>query len=167
MSVVAHICLVGFQEDIQQFIPQGEICLKLKGLVTLLTIIHSDNVQHSVKHKLDFDELKSVSKKTILEIKFLCDFSIVTFDIRIFYICEKSLYQNFDLNSLYYIIIFIVFISQRKGKFSYINFTSNAQHNFKCNIFVCKAIFQCKYFFNANNFFNEIKVSMKNVFQCK
>ncbi len=106
-------------------------------------------------------------RKTILEIKFLRDFSIVTFDIRIFYICGKSLYQNFDLNSLYYIIIFIVFISQRKGKFSYINFTSNAQHNFKCNIFVCKTIFQCKYFFNANNFFNKIKVSMKNVFQCK
>jgi hypothetical protein len=36
--------LVGFQEDIQQFIPQGEISLKFKGLVTLLAIIHSDNV---------------------------------------------------------------------------------------------------------------------------
>jgi len=53
--------LVGFQEDIQQFIPQGEIGLKLKGLVTLLAIIHSDNVQHSVKRKLDFDDLKSIS----------------------------------------------------------------------------------------------------------
>jgi len=35
---------VGFQEDIQQFIAQGETSLKYKGSVALLVIIHSDNV---------------------------------------------------------------------------------------------------------------------------
>jgi hypothetical protein len=35
---------VGFQEEIQQFIPQGETNWKCKGLVTPLVIIYSDNV---------------------------------------------------------------------------------------------------------------------------
>ncbi len=35
---------VGFQEDIQQFIPQVRTSLKSKGLVVLLTIIPTDNV---------------------------------------------------------------------------------------------------------------------------
>jgi hypothetical protein len=55
--------LIGFQENIQQFIPQGETNLKCEGLIVPLAIIHSDNVQCSVKHKLDFDESKSISKQ--------------------------------------------------------------------------------------------------------
>jgi hypothetical protein len=47
-----------------------------------------------------------------------------------------------------------------KGKFSYIDFTSSAQHNFKCNIFLCEVVFQCKEFLNVNNFFNESSFSM-------
>jgi hypothetical protein len=35
---------VGFQEDIQQFIPQAKISLKGKSLVVLLAIILSNNV---------------------------------------------------------------------------------------------------------------------------
>jgi hypothetical protein len=37
--------------------------LKGEGLVTALAIIPNDNVQHSVKHKLDFDESKSIFKQ--------------------------------------------------------------------------------------------------------
>jgi hypothetical protein len=37
--------------------------LKGKGLVVPLVIIPRDNVQRSVKHKLDFDESKSISKQ--------------------------------------------------------------------------------------------------------
>jgi hypothetical protein len=51
-----------FQEDIQQFISQVETNLHVKGLVASLAISFSDDVQHNVKYKLDFDELKSVSK---------------------------------------------------------------------------------------------------------
>jgi hypothetical protein len=54
--------LVGFQE-IQHFYPQAKTSLKGKGLVALSVIIPSDNVQHSVKHKLDFDESKSNFKQ--------------------------------------------------------------------------------------------------------
>jgi hypothetical protein len=36
--------VVGFQEDIQQFIPQGETNLEREGLVVRLPIIHIDNV---------------------------------------------------------------------------------------------------------------------------
>jgi len=43
--------LVGFQKDIQQFIPQVEISLKDEGLVAPLAIIPIDNVQRSLKHK--------------------------------------------------------------------------------------------------------------------
>jgi hypothetical protein len=53
---------VGFQEDIEQFIPQEETSLKCKGLITPLGIIHSDNVQHSVKHKLDFTAIFWIAK---------------------------------------------------------------------------------------------------------
>jgi hypothetical protein len=55
--------LVGFKENIQQFIPQAKIGLKDESLVAPSTIIPSDNVQHSVKHKLDFDELESNFKQ--------------------------------------------------------------------------------------------------------
>jgi hypothetical protein len=54
---------VGFLEDIQQFIPQVKIGLKGEGLVVPLTTIPIDKVQHIVKHKLDFDESKSISKQ--------------------------------------------------------------------------------------------------------
>jgi hypothetical protein len=37
--------------------------LKDEGLVVPSTSIASDNVQHIVKHKLDFDESKSISKQ--------------------------------------------------------------------------------------------------------
>jgi hypothetical protein len=55
--------LIGFQEDIQQFIPQVKIGLKGKTFVTPLTIIPNDNVQWNVKCKLDFVESKSISKQ--------------------------------------------------------------------------------------------------------
>jgi flagellar biosynthesis/type III secretory pathway M-ring protein FliF/YscJ len=55
--------LVGFQEDIEQFISQVETSLKGKTFVTLSTIISNDNVQWSVKFKLDFVESKSTSKQ--------------------------------------------------------------------------------------------------------
>jgi len=100
--------LVGFQKDIQQFISQGETNLKCKGLIALLAIIHSDNVQYNVKRTLDFDESKSISKN-LLKINFLYGLSIVIFSIQIFDICGNFLYQNFGLNSMHYIIIFIVF----------------------------------------------------------
>jgi hypothetical protein len=48
----------GFQKDIQQFIPKVEIFLSVEGLVAPLAIISSDDVQHNVKCKLHFDELK-------------------------------------------------------------------------------------------------------------
>ncbi len=40
-----------------------ETNLKGDGLITPLTIILNDNVQHSVKNKFDFDESKSISKQ--------------------------------------------------------------------------------------------------------
>ncbi len=46
--------LAGFQENIQQFIPQVETSLKGKALFTPSIIIPNDNVQQSVKRKLDF-----------------------------------------------------------------------------------------------------------------
>ncbi len=55
--------LIGFQKDIQQFIPQRETSLKCKGLVVPLVIIHSDSVQRNVKQNLDFDELKSIFRQ--------------------------------------------------------------------------------------------------------
>jgi len=42
--------LVGFQEDIQQFISQAKTSLKGKTFITLSTIIPNDNVQWNVKH---------------------------------------------------------------------------------------------------------------------
>jgi hypothetical protein len=51
---------VGFQENIQQFIPQMKTSLKSKGLVVLLAIIFNDNVYCRVKRKLDFDESKLI-----------------------------------------------------------------------------------------------------------
>jgi hypothetical protein len=59
--------LVGFEEDIKQFIPQVETSLKVECLFVPSTIIPSDNVQHSVKHKLDFDESKSIPNETFLK----------------------------------------------------------------------------------------------------
>jgi hypothetical protein len=47
--------LVGFQENIQQFIPQMETNLKGEGLITPLVIIPTNNVQHNVKRKFDFN----------------------------------------------------------------------------------------------------------------
>jgi hypothetical protein len=43
--------LIGFQKDIQQFIPQMETNLKDEGLIAPLAIKPIDNVQCSVKHK--------------------------------------------------------------------------------------------------------------------
>jgi hypothetical protein len=54
---------VGFQEDIQQFIPQMKTSLKSKGLVVPLAIIHSDSFYCHVKRKLDFDESKLIYKQ--------------------------------------------------------------------------------------------------------
>jgi hypothetical protein len=54
---------VGFQENIQQFIPQAKTSLKGEAFIALSTIILNDNVQWSVKRKLDFVESKSISKK--------------------------------------------------------------------------------------------------------
>jgi hypothetical protein len=50
--------LFDFQKDIQQFIPKVERNLNVEGLVAPLAIISSDDVQHNVKCKLHFDELK-------------------------------------------------------------------------------------------------------------
>jgi hypothetical protein len=55
--------LVGFQENIQQFISQVKIGLKGEAFIAPLTIIPNDNVQWSVKRKLDFVESKSTSKQ--------------------------------------------------------------------------------------------------------
>jgi hypothetical protein len=55
--------LIGFQEDVQQFIPQAETSLKGEALVVPSTIIPNDNVQPSVKCKLDFVEFKSILKQ--------------------------------------------------------------------------------------------------------
>jgi hypothetical protein len=56
---------VGFQEDIQQFIPQVKTSLKSEALVAPSTIIPNDNVQLNVKHKLDFVESKSIINKNL------------------------------------------------------------------------------------------------------
>jgi hypothetical protein len=53
-QLLTTLALVGFQENIQQFIPQMETNLKGKGLITPLAIIPTNNVQHSVKCKFDF-----------------------------------------------------------------------------------------------------------------
>jgi hypothetical protein len=50
---------IGFQEDVQQSIPQAD-SLKNEALVVPLTIIPNDNVQLTVKCKLDFVESKSI-----------------------------------------------------------------------------------------------------------
>jgi hypothetical protein len=55
--------LVGFQENIQQFIAQVETSLKGEAFIAPSTIIPYDNVQWSVKCKLDFVESKSISKQ--------------------------------------------------------------------------------------------------------
>jgi len=55
--------LVGFKENIQTFIPQAKTSLNNESLVIPSPIILSDNVQHNVKHKLDFDEVKSIPKQ--------------------------------------------------------------------------------------------------------
>jgi hypothetical protein len=49
---------IGFQENIQQFIPQVEISFKGESLISPSTTIPNDNLQCNVKHKLDFDESK-------------------------------------------------------------------------------------------------------------
>jgi hypothetical protein len=54
---------VGFQENIQQFIPQVKTSLKGETFVTLSIIILNYNVQWSVKRKLDFVESKSIFKQ--------------------------------------------------------------------------------------------------------
>ncbi len=55
--------LVGFQENIQQFIPQVQICLKGEAFVGQSKIIPNDNVEWSVKCKFDFVQSKSISKQ--------------------------------------------------------------------------------------------------------
>jgi hypothetical protein len=51
--------LVGIKENIQQFISQVETSLHGEDLVAILAIVPSDDVHYNMKHKLDFDELKS------------------------------------------------------------------------------------------------------------
>jgi hypothetical protein len=53
--------LVGIKENIQQFISQVEASLHGEDLVLILVIVPSDDVHYNMKHKLDFDELKSNS----------------------------------------------------------------------------------------------------------
>jgi hypothetical protein len=55
--------LVGFQENIQEFIPLSKTNLKGKGLIAPSTIILRYNVHHNMKCKLDFDSSKSISKQ--------------------------------------------------------------------------------------------------------
>jgi hypothetical protein len=55
--------LLGFQENIQNFIPQAETSLKGEAFVVPPTIIPNDNVQWSVKCKFDFVESKSIYKQ--------------------------------------------------------------------------------------------------------
>jgi hypothetical protein len=43
--------------------PTSKNQFERQGLVTPSVIIPSDNVEHNVKHKLDFDESKSISKQ--------------------------------------------------------------------------------------------------------
>jgi hypothetical protein len=50
--------------------------LKGKGLVAALAIIPSDNVQHNVKCKFDFDESKSISEKNPLDINVINSFYV-------------------------------------------------------------------------------------------
>jgi hypothetical protein len=57
--------LIGFQEDIQQFIPQGKTGLKGKAFAALSTINPNDNVQQNVKCKLDLFESKSIFKQKL------------------------------------------------------------------------------------------------------
>ncbi len=67
----------------------------MKGeiLVAPPTIIPNDNVQHSVKCKLDFDESKlNIKQKNLLDIKVVNSF-YVTFGMQIIYICGNPLYQ--------------------------------------------------------------------------
>jgi hypothetical protein len=99
--------------------------------------------------------------KTFLEIKFVCDLSIVTFSIWIFYICGNSLYQNFGLNNLYYIIIFIIFFLKEKESFH-----TSILHQVT-NIILNATFLYVKQFFNTNIFFNEIFFSMWTIFQFK
>jgi hypothetical protein len=67
--------LVGFQKDIQQFIPQMKIGLKGKTFIAPLTIIPNDNVRCNVKCKFDFVESKSIFKqKPSLTLKLLIIF---------------------------------------------------------------------------------------------
>jgi len=54
---------VGFQENIQQFIPQAKTNLKGEVLVVPLTIILNENVQRNVQCKIDFVESKSILKQ--------------------------------------------------------------------------------------------------------
>jgi hypothetical protein len=71
ISICIHgkLCLsttstfVGFQENIQQFIPKVKTSLKGEAFIAPLTIIPNDNVQWNVKCKLDFVESKSISKQ--------------------------------------------------------------------------------------------------------
>jgi len=54
--------LVGFQEDIQQFIPKLKRNLSVERLVAPLAISSNDDVQHNVKHKLNSNESKFLNK---------------------------------------------------------------------------------------------------------
>jgi hypothetical protein len=53
---------VGFEENIQQFIPQAKTSLKGEAFIVFSTLILNDNVQWSLKCKLDFVESKSIYK---------------------------------------------------------------------------------------------------------
>jgi hypothetical protein len=61
--LLTTFALVGFQENIQEFIPQVETSLKGETFIATSTIIPNDNVQWNLKHKLDFVESKSISKQ--------------------------------------------------------------------------------------------------------
>jgi hypothetical protein len=54
---------VGFQENIQQFIPQAKTSLKGKAFIVFSIIILNGNVQWCLKRKLDFVGSKSISKQ--------------------------------------------------------------------------------------------------------
>jgi hypothetical protein len=54
---------LAFKKTSNNFISQAKTSLKGKVFVALLTIIPNDNVQRSVKHKLDFGESKSNFKQ--------------------------------------------------------------------------------------------------------
>jgi hypothetical protein len=84
----------------------------------------------------------------------LCDLFIVTFSIWIFYICENSLYQNFGLNNLYYIIISIIFLLKEK---------ENSHTSIALNV----TFLYVKQIFNESSFWMKIVLQCKQFFQWK